>query len=305
MQANNIMTPAPINRQSNPDSLDKATIEMLAPAKLNLFLKITGRRADGYHELVSVLVPVDLYDELLISKLEKGLEVEWSGRELPKGKGNLVHRAACSFFERSGISKGARIRIIKKIPVGSGLGGGSSDAATTLKGLNQLWGGPLSRREMEELALALGADVPFFLLLRPSIARGIGEILQPIKDFPLFWYVIVSPHFMVSTAWAYKSIKFRLTDYDDERKIKNLGGSIFNIPDLLSNDLESITLSKYSYLCSIKASLVEFGARGALMTGSGPSIFGLFDSAEKAREAGAKMVRVWRDGDVFVVRGLG
>ncbi len=298
------MASKPTDEKSNPYLLNQATIEMLAPAKLNLLLKITGQRADGYHELLSILVPVDLYDRLKISKLERGLEVYWSGRGLPKGKDNLVNRAAVSFFEKTGIRRGAKIRVIKKIPVCSGLGGGSSDAAATLKGLNQLWGNPLSREDVERLALPLGADVPFFLVQRPSIALGIGEKLQPIKDFPSFWYVIFSPNLMVSTAWAYKMVKLSLTNKDNHSKIEYLKGGIFNIPDILSNDLESVTLSKYPFLCSIKASLVKLGAIGALMTGSGPSLFGLFDSPQKAHKAGKRLVGQCRNGDVFVVKGL-
>lgn len=276
---------------------------MLAPAKLNLLLKITGQRIDGYHELVSVLVPVALYDKLKISKLERGLKVYWSGRELPKGQNNLVNRAAISFFEKTGIRKGAKITAIKKIPVSSGLGGGSSDAAATLKGLNQLWGNSLSSGDLERLALSLGADVPFFLLQRPSIARGIGEILQPMKSFPSFWYVIVSPNLMVSTAWVYKRIKLQLTNKEIQSIVNFSKKAIFNIPELLSNDLEGVTLGKYPFLCSIKDSLIELGALGALMTGSGPSIFGLFDSSRKAYEAG-KIIGLQNEGDVFVVKGL-
>jgi len=276
---------------------------MLAPAKLNLLLKITGQRIDGYHELVSVLVPVALYDKLKISKLERGLKVYWSGRELPKGQNNLVNRAAISFFEKTGIRKGAKITAIKKIPVSSGLGGGSSDAAATLKGLNQLWGNSLSSGDLERLALSLGADVPFFLLQRPSIARGIGEILQPMKSFPSLWYVIVSPNLMVSTAWVYKRIKLQLTNKESQSIVNFSKKAIFNIPELLSNDLEGVTLGKYPFLCSIKDSLIELGALGALMTGSGPSIFGLFDSSRKAYEAG-KIIGLQNEGDVFVVKGL-
>lgn len=292
------------NEKSNSHFLNKTTIEILAPAKLNLLLKITGKRVDGYHELVSILVPVALYDKLKISKAEKGLEVYWSGRELlPKGQNNLINRAAVSFFEKTGIRKGAKITVIKKIPVASGLGGGSSDAAAALKGLNQLWGSPLSKGDLERLALPLGADVPFFLLQRPAIARGIGEILQPIKHFPSFWYVVVSPDLMVSTAWAYKMSKFKLTKKENLNRIKNSENVSFNIPDILSNDLERVTLGKYPFLYSIKTSLIESGALGALMTGSGPSIFGLFDSKKKAHEAG-KILESYNKGDVFVVKGI-
>jgi len=142
-------------------------------------------------------------------------------------------------------------------------------------------------------------------LQRPAIARGIGEKLQPIKDFPSFWYVIVSPNLMVSTAWAYKMTELRLTNKENKNKIKRFEKGIFiNIPDLLFNDLERVTLSKYPFLCSIKASLIKLGALGTLMTGSGPSIFGLFDSAKKAHEAGRILVHQWRKGDVFIVKGI-
>jgi 4-diphosphocytidyl-2-C-methyl-D-erythritol kinase len=296
------MPPTPANERSNSSSINQATIEMLAPAKVNLLLKITGQRVDGYHELVSILVPVALYDKLKISKLEKGLKVYWSGRKLPKGQNNLVNRAAVSFFEKSGIRKGAKITAIKRIPLSSGLGGGSSDAAATLKGLNQLWDNPLSIRDLERLALSLGADVPFFLLQRPAIARGIGEILEPIRDFPPFWYVIVSPNVMVSTAWAYKSIKLKLTNKRRQNIIKDSGKALFNAL-ALSNDLERVTFGRYPFLCSIKESLINLGALGALMTGSGPSLFGVFDSEKKAHEAG-KILASHNEGDVFVVKGL-
>ncbi|RLB29352.1 MAG: 4-(cytidine 5'-diphospho)-2-C-methyl-D-erythritol kinase [Deltaproteobacteria bacterium] len=291
------------NEKSNAHVMNQAAIEILSPAKVNLFLKITGQRVDGYHELVSVFVPVALYDKLKISKSEKGLEVYCTGRELPKGQDNLVNKAAISFFEKTGIRKGTKITLIKKIPISSGLGGGSSDAAATLKGLNQLWPNPLSKEDLERLALSLGADVPFFLLQKPAIARGIGEILQPIENFPSFWYVIVSPDLIVSTAWAYERTKLELTNNGNQNIINSLKKGIFNIPDLLFNDLERVTLVKYPFLCSIKDSLIKLGALGALMTGSGPSIFGLFDSAKKAQEAG-KILESYNKGHVFVVKGL-
>ncbi len=291
------------NEKSNAHVMNQAAIEILSPAKVNLFLKITGQRVDGYHELVSVFVPVALYDKLKISKSEKGLEVYCTGRELPKGQDNLINRAAISFFEKTGIRKGTKITLIKKIPISSGLGGGSSDAAATLKGLNQLWPNPLSKEDLEKLALSLGADVPFFLLQKPAIARGIGEILQPIENFPSFWYVIVSPDFMVSTAWAYERTKLELTNNGNQNILNSLKKGIFNIPDLLFNDLERVTLVKYPFLCSIKDSLIKLGALGALMTGSGPSVFGLFDSAKKAQEAG-KILESYNKGHVFVVKGL-
>ena len=297
------MLSALTNEKPNAHLTNQTAIEILSPAKINVFLKVTGQRIDGYHELLTVFVPVALYDKLIISKSEKELEVYCSGRELPKDQNNLVSQAAISFFEKTGIKKGVKITLIKNIPISSGLGGGSSDAATTLKGLNQLWPNALSKEDLEKLALSLGADVPFFLLQKPAIARGIGEILQPIENFPSLWYVIVSPNLMISTAWTYERIKLNLTNNRNQNIISSFKKNIFNIPELLFNDLERVTLVKYPFLNSIKESLLQLGALGALMTGSGPSIFGLFDSAKKAREAG-KILESYDKGDVFVVKGL-
>jgi 4-diphosphocytidyl-2-C-methyl-D-erythritol kinase len=298
------MAPGPANEGVGLSRLKVNTIEMAAPAKVNLFLKITGKRADGYHELLSVFVPVALYDQLTISRAKEGLEVCCSGKELPKGPANLVNRAATTFFKETGIKGGARISLIKRIPIASGLGGGSSDAAATLKGLNWLYGKPLGEKDIERLALSLGADVPFFLLQKPALARGIGEILEPIENFPDLWYIIISPQLMISSEWAYNRVNLKLTGNSPLNIMKFFRVGACDIPTLLFNDLESVALSKYPFLCSIKASLTESGALGALMSGSGPSIFGLFDSTKKAHEAGKLLVRRWIKEEVFIVKGL-
>jgi 4-diphosphocytidyl-2-C-methyl-D-erythritol kinase len=294
----------PTNRQAPVARISRESITVKAPGKLNLHLRITGKRTDGYHEIESLFVPVALWDTLNISKAERGLKVSCTGRELPEGPENLVYRAACSFFEKAGIRRGARISLVKEIPISSGLGGGSSDAAETLKGLNTLWDGPLPGKDLKELALSLGADVPFFLFQGPAIARGIGEVLEPVRDFPLFWYVIVSPVLAVSTAWAYGQVRLKLTVEGNRDRINHFSVATLKIPDLLYNDLESVTLGKYPFLCSIKESLLALGALGALMTGSGPSMFGVFDSGHKAHEAGETLRTRWPNYDVFVVRGL-
>ena len=139
---------------------------------------------------------------------------------------------------------------------------------------------------------------------KPAIARGIGEILQPIKNFPSYWYVVVSPNLMVSTAWAYKEYGLQLTNSKKRNILNTIGEVRLNIPDMLSNDLEQVTLKKYPFLCSIKVSLLQLGALGALMSGSGPSLFGLFDSGEKAREA-CNILKSRERGDVFVAKSLG
>jgi 4-diphosphocytidyl-2-C-methyl-D-erythritol kinase len=294
----------PTKRRAHAARNSRASITVKAPGKLNLHLRITGKRPDGYHEIESLFVPVALWDTLNISKANKGLKVICKGRELPEGQENLVYRAAVLFFKKTGIENGARVTLVKEIPISSGLGGGSSDAAAVLKGLNTIWDGPLSGKDLEELALSLGADVPFFLFQGPAIVRGIGEILEPVSGFPVFWYVIVSPMLEVSTAWAYGQVRLRLTGEGNKDTIKAFNAAALKIPDLLYNDLESVALGKYPFLCSIKESLLALGALGALMTGSGPSIFGVFDSEHEAHEAGETLRRIEPNHDVFIVRGL-
>jgi 4-diphosphocytidyl-2-C-methyl-D-erythritol kinase len=261
-----------------------------APAKLNLRLKVTGRRPDGYHELVSLMVPIDICDVLEFQVSSEGVELLWEGLPVPVDEHNLVRRAAEAFFERSGVAGGLTVKVSKNIPVAAGMGGGSSDAAATLLSLNRLWSGPLSPETLRELALQLGADVPFFLESRPSIARGIGEVLEPAERWPELWYLIVTPPFQVSTAWVYGNLRLGLTSNEYDRIKKELGKERLVISQFLENDLESVTSAKFPILGRIKETLLDAGAEGALMTGSGPSVFGVFSSRDQAEQARARIV---------------
>jgi 4-diphosphocytidyl-2-C-methyl-D-erythritol kinase len=256
-----------------------------APAKLNLRLKVIGRRPDGYHELVSLMVPVDICDMLEFQVIPEKIELVWEGLPVPVDEHNLVQRAAAAFFDRSSVRGGISVRVSKNIPVAAGMGGGSSDAAATLLSLNHLWSGPLSPGALKDLALQLGADVPFFLDPRPSIARGVGEILEPVERWPEFWYLIVTPRFQVSTAWVYGNLRLGLTTNEYDRIKDKLGKESLVISQFLENDLESVTSAKFPILDRIKKTLLDAGAEGALMTGSGPSVFGVFGSRNKAEQA--------------------
>ena len=257
-----------------------------APAKLNIRLKVTGRRPNGYHELVSIMVPIDLFDDLeLKRKPDGGIKLDSTGIHVPTDENNLVYRAAGSFFSRTGFREEVFIKLIKKIPVAAGMGGGSSDAAATLLALNDMWKKPLSSTKMHELAMELGADVPFFLEGKPSLASGIGEILEPLKTWPECWYVIVHPPVVVSTSWVYNNLNLKLTtgEYDYIKQI--LDQAPISIPQVLENDLESVTSATFPVVETIKKSLIQTGAQGALMTGSGPSVFGVFLSPDQALSA--------------------
>ena len=275
-----------------------------APAKLNIMLKVTGVRPDGYHELVSVMVPVGLFDKLEFEKRRaKGIRLTCKGIPVPNDKTNLVFRAASLFFSRSGIKPGLNIKLTKKIPVGAGLGGGSSDAACALMALNKMHGRPLSFKNLERLAVALGADVPFFLYRRPCTAEGIGEILNPIENWPKFWYIIITPDFEVSTSWVYKNLKLELTSREYSFIIERLIKKSVHPRDILENDLESVTASHFPVIRHIKRSLMESGAEGTLMSGSGPSVFGVFASESQAFRAKTALIR--QDlGKIHVAEGL-
>lgn len=275
-----------------------------APAKLNIRLKVIGKRADGYHELVSIMVPVALFDYLELQRLNrKGVTLTCQGISLPDDEENLVKRAAQTFFARTGLGGGVLIRLTKNIPIAAGLGGGSSDAASTLRSLNEMWCSPLGSHDLWELASDLGADVPFFLLGRPAIARGIGEVLEPIEKWPRFWYVIVTPPIMVSTSWVYGNLKLKLTRGEYDFILNSLKKESLRVDHILENDLESVTATYFPVIKSIKKSLLNAGAEGALMSGSGPSVFGIFRSRTKALSA-KRDISSLNMGSVFIGSGL-
>ena len=278
-------------------------MEIKSPAKLNIRLKVTGRRPDGYHELVSVMVPVALFDliELEANQIQ-GITISCQGFSVPENEDNLVYRAAQSFFSRTGIKQGVSLNLTKNIPVAAGLGGGSSNAANTLKALNEMWSNPLTFQDLEELAVSLGADVPFFLHSSPCIARGIGEILEHIEKWPRFWYVIVMPPISISTAWVYGNLKLKLTTDEYIFILRHLAKGMFQIAGILENDLETVTATHFPVINTIKEALVESGAEGALMSGSGPSVFGIFDSEDLALSAKRHLASL-NIGEVFVVTG--
>lgn len=276
-------------------------IEIETPAKLNVRLKVTGRRPDGYHTLVSVMIPVTLTDWLEI-RPSPGADIALvcADHGLPSGRENLVHRAARAFLSEARIDQGVSIRLEKRIPVAAGLGGGSSDAAATLRGLDALWPGRISRDVMHRLAASLGADVPFFLSPAPVVARGIGDILEPLVNWPDLCYILINPPIAVSTAWVYGNLRIELTTHENDCTFKLLKTEKFPVSRLLENDLEPVTEARFPVVRTIREALVEAGAEGALMTGSGPTVFGVFRSPEKAEEARNHLIS--QDlGEVFVV----
>jgi 4-diphosphocytidyl-2-C-methyl-D-erythritol kinase len=271
----------------------------LCPAKVNLYLKVLARREDGYHDLVTVMQPLTLADELRLTP-GQGLTLACQHPEVPSGPQNLVWRAAEKFGAATGRDPQVHIELVKKIPVAAGLGGGSSDAAGTLLALNELTGNPLDASTLHELAAELGADVPFFLRPGPALGRGIGTVLSPL-DLPPYWYVLLNPGLAISTSWVYGQL--------DLEALAQTGAPLPEAWDgehperWVANDLERVTLSRYPELRELLAGLSNAGARAQGMSGSGPTLFGLFLEAEEARAAAVQLRKNF-SGWITVTRGL-
>ena len=284
-------------------------MELKAPAKVNLFLKVVGRRSDGYHELYSLMSCVGIYDQIVLTFGAGTTGIECSAGDLPCDRTNIALAAALNFqqaLEQSGRGKpeSVFIHLNKTIPIGAGMGGGSSNAASVLKGLNTHHGHPFQQHELMALALELGADVPFFIDARPAIAQGIGEKLTPYHGLPATDMVIVYPGVGISTAEVFQNLNLRLTKRQKENRNFPFENGDFNVPEHLSNDLEPVACRFYPIIGDIKSALLNAGAKGAMMTGSGSAVFGLFDSTTIARQAG-RILQKNEQFQVFVTRLLG
>jgi len=266
-------------------------IRLEAPAKINLALHVLGKRPDGYHDLVTVFHRLNLCDELrLVRTRSAGISIRCPQGGAPEGPENLACRAAALFFERTGVPPALSIELHKSIPTAAGLGGGSSDAASVLLGLNRLYGEPLAFEVLTEIGMELGADVPFFLWeVTSAVGEGRGDRIRPVT-IPDGTYVLVNPGFPVSTAWAYESLdrtrgKYELTNTQNALIRQILNYSSLQAGALLHNDLEEATLKRFPIISQIEQTLLGLGCDAALMSGSGPTVFGHFSSRSKAEEA--------------------
>lgn len=286
------------------------TVVIQAPAKVNLTLHILGKRRDGYHDLDSVMQKLDLTDTVTLSLCKMpGIQLSCPGSDLPEDKSNLVWKAAVSFLHEAGLESthGVSIVLDKKIPVAAGLGGGSSDAATVLIGMNRLFKNRLTEKTLLRLAKSLGADVPFFVVPYSAVrAKGIGDRMEIHKSLSHCSVLLVNPGFSVSTAWVYEN--FTLTRVDKDSNLSNSSekdagnGEVFS----LYNDLEAVTVTQYPELTSIKKFMLEHGASGALMSGSGSTVFGVFPDQsgrenDHLHECAEKLIEKYGQG-VFITR---
>jgi 4-diphosphocytidyl-2-C-methyl-D-erythritol kinase len=260
------------------------SLTLKAPAKVNYRLDVTAKRSDGYHELRMVMQRINLCDEINISLHDKpGIRVSCGHKSIPDGKDNIAWQAADVLCRQAGYGAGVDIVIQKNIPVAAGLGGGSSDCAAVLMGLNELLQLGLSCEQLMEIGVKLGADVPFFVFQQTALAEGIGEKLTALTGFPQAWMVLVNPNLPVSTAWVYGNLK--LTQRTDMATIPNSFENVASICGILSNDLEAVTIPAFPVISEIKTALVKAGAHCSLMSGSGPTVFALFDDEESAIKA--------------------
>jgi 4-diphosphocytidyl-2-C-methyl-D-erythritol kinase len=263
-----------------------------APAKINLLLRVLRKRPDGYHDLTSVMQKISLYDELEYTLRPEGIKLSCPGTDLPTDERNLVYRAAQAIFNAAGYTGGIDITLCKSIPEAAGLGGGSSDAATTLMALNDVCSLGLDKTGLMELGTKLGADVPFFIYGTCAIATGIGDKLRSLPDLPKINLVLINPPLPLSTKMVYENLNLRLTKKKNNYSIPRFY-ALGDIVRELHNDLETVSLQMHPELKNFKQMLLEEGALGALMSGSGPTLFGIFadeKSAQEARDAILKKV---------------
>lgn len=289
-------------------------LEILAPAKVNLFLAVLGRRPDGYHDLVSVMQKLELYDRVHLRRSGPGISLHCSLPTIPADSRNLAWQAARHFFEQTGVKDDVCITLQKEIPVAAGLGGGSSDAAAVLLGLNRLCATGLTEEVLQAMAARLGADVPFFVAaMTTALARGTGTELSSIEAPRGYWLVLVNPGFAVSTRWVYDNLL--LTSAGNPYTLpgySNLPGYAASLLDRafghdngdpgLFNDLEAVTIGAHPLIRTIKEQLLRDGAFAALMSGSGPTVFGLFRQFEVAENSCKAFREIYPD--VFLVAPL-
>lgn len=265
-------------------------LQLKSPAKVNYRLDVLRKREDGYHDLRMIMQRVDLCDDVEIALCDQpGIRVTCGRDGVPDGPENIAWRAADQLLKFSNRREGIEISITKRIPVGAGLGGGSSNAATVLMGVNELLGLGLSDERLMEMGVRIGADVPFFIFKKTAFAEGVGDRLTALHQVPQLWVVLVNPGIHVSTGWVYQNL--RLTGAPEVAILPSSYRDVEDVCAILSNDLEPVTFSKHPEVRELKDLLLKSGTNGALMSGSGSTVFALFDDEEKAKRVAAELGR--------------
>lgn len=287
-------------------------------AKINLVLDVTGKRADGYHELRMVMQTVKLFDTLEFAKSEgvsiqtisakkekEGYSEEEFSNAIGSPEKNLAYRAVCQLRDAFGITEGIDITLNKRIPIAAGLAGGSTDAAAAFEAANELFGLGLSKEELMEQAVKLGADIPYCIQKGTALAEGIGEKLTPLPKLPECFFLLVKPDIEVSTKWVYQNLK--INEIQRHPDVEGMMGAIREgnlkkIASGMENVLEQVTENKYSIISTIKYEMRRNGALNALMSGSGPTVFGLYANMESALRAKEYFEDAYPSFEVFAVK---
>lgn len=280
-------------------------LEKKAYGKLNLSLDIVGKRADGYHLVKMIMQTVNLYDTLTFTKMEEaGIVLTTNREDLPTNRDNLIYRAADFLMKQFSITEGVRIHLEKRIPVAAGMAGGSADCAATLSGINTLFSLGLSLNELQKIGTTLGADVPYCLLGGTALSEGIGEILTPLPDVPACKILLVKPSIDISTKWVYTTLKWQeISNHPNvDGMIRDLENHDLNkITKGLGNVLESVTIPAFPIIQDIKDTMLSLGANNSLMSGSGPTVFGLFSDTSLAETAYCKCKQIYPNFQVELV----
>lgn len=280
--------------------MDNITVK--AQAKINLTLDVLNKREDGYHNVKMIMHTIELCDFLSLQKTQGDINVKTNLVYLPTDSRNIAYKAAKAFFEHCGINNGVNINIEKHIPVSAGLAGGSTNAAAVLKGLNIMYDNPLQQTELLQIGKGLGADVPYCILGGTMLAEGIGDILTPLSPLPKAHIVLAKPSFSVSTASVYAKIDTEKINYhpDTEGMILSLKkGSLLDVSVRMYNVMEQITSRRRPIIKRIKSIMIENGALGAVMSGSGPTVFGIFNAKQAALKTAARLKKLVNE--VYVV----
>lgn len=284
-------------------------MRLRAMAKINLGLDVVKRREDGYHEVRMIMQTIQMYDQIDLSKSEEpGIRVKTNLPYLPNNENNLVYKAAKLLMDEFHITKGLDIRLRKFIPVAAGMAGGSSDAAAVMVGVNRMFHLELSMEELADRGTAIGADVPYCIMRGTALAEGIGELLTPLPPLPPCYILVGKPGINVSTKNVYKSL--RVDKIENHPDIDGMidairEGSLMGVTARMANVLEDVTIQAYPVISEIKQNMIENGALNALMSGSGPSVFGIFDDRRKAEHAYRQLQNTNLVKQIFLTKPFG
>ena len=280
-------------------------INLKAYAKINLGLDVLRRRENGYHDVRMIMQSVGLYDKLTLKKTSIDEIVLTSNvGSLPNNDKNLVYKAISLMKKECGITAGVKADLEKRIPMAAGMAGGSTDAAAALIGMNKLFDLSLSQEKLMELGVQIGADVPYCIMSGTALSEGIGEILTPLKPMPHCYILIAKPRISVSTRFVYENLEADKLPYhpDIDGMIEAINGNdLKGVADRLSNVLETVTEKKYPIISQIKEAMIESGAMNSLMSGSGPTVFGIYEEKDTAMKALDKIKEIEMVKDAYVV----